>query len=182
MSFNGNYVWSHFLDDQDSAGWGGRGGTQTFQNAYKPAANYGNSNFDVRNALKGSLVYQLPVGRGRRFLNSNPYLNAIVGGWQTSATMVVHSGQPFTVSIFQQLRSGQRRLGTLPSTPTLLATLIPATKAFITGITSQPSPNQLQGRLATRFKQPSGSRSLGDRLIAGQELLPKGGHWTAVPN
>ena len=97
LSFNGNYVWSHFLDDQDSAGWGGRGGTQVYQNAYKPAANYGNSNFDVRNALKGSLVYQLPVGKGKRFLNSNPYLDALVGGWQTSATMVVHSGQPFTV-------------------------------------------------------------------------------------
>jgi len=97
LSFNGNYVWSHFLDDQDSAGWGGRGGAQVFQNASNPAANYGNSNFDVRNALKGSLVYQLPVGKGKRFLNSNPYLDAIVGGWQTSATMVVHSGQPFTV-------------------------------------------------------------------------------------
>jgi hypothetical protein len=97
LTFNGNYVWSHFLDDQDSAGWGGRGGTQVYQNAYKPAANYGNSNFDVRNALKGSLVYQLPVGKGKRFLNSNPYLDALVGGWQTSATMVVHSGQPFTV-------------------------------------------------------------------------------------
>jgi hypothetical protein len=97
LTFNGNYVWSHFLDDQDSAGWGGRGGTQVYQNAYKAAANYGNSNFDVRNALKGSLVYQLPVGKGKRFLNSNPYLDALVGGWQTSATMVVHSGQPFTV-------------------------------------------------------------------------------------
>ncbi|HEY4764965.1 MAG TPA: TonB-dependent receptor [Candidatus Sulfotelmatobacter sp.] len=97
LTFNANYVWSHFLDDQDSAGWGGRGGTQDFQNSYDYAANYGNSNFDVRNALKGSLVYQLPVGKGKRFVNNNPYLDAFVGGWQTSATMVVHSGQPFTV-------------------------------------------------------------------------------------
>jgi Carboxypeptidase regulatory-like domain len=97
LTFSANYVWSHFLDDQDSAGWGGRGGTQVYQNAYDPAANYGSSNFDVRHALKGSLVYQLPVGKGKRFLNSNPYLDAVVGGWQTSATMVVHSGQPFTV-------------------------------------------------------------------------------------
>src|SRR5580658_1340678 len=97
LTFNANYVWSHFLDDQDSAGWGGRGGTQVYQNAYNPAANYGSSNFDVRNAVKGSLVYQLPLGKGKRFLNSNPFLDALVGGWQTSATMMVHSGQPFTV-------------------------------------------------------------------------------------
>ena len=97
LTFNGSYVWSHFLDDQDSAGWGGRGGTQVFQSSYSPSANYGDSNFDVRNALKGSVVYQLPVGKGRRFLNDNPYLDAVVGGWQTAATLWVHSGQPFTV-------------------------------------------------------------------------------------
>jgi hypothetical protein len=96
LSFNANYVWSHFLDDQDSAGWGGRGGTQDYQNAYSHSANYGNSNFDVRNALKGSLIYQIPVGKGKKFLNDNPYLDSVLGGWQTSATMVVHSGQPFT--------------------------------------------------------------------------------------
>jgi carboxypeptidase family protein len=97
LTFFGSYVWSHFLDDADSAGWGGRGGTQVYQNAYSPSANYGDSNFDVRNALKGSVVYQLPVGKGRRFLNTNPYLDALVGGWQTAATLWVHSGQPFTV-------------------------------------------------------------------------------------
>ena len=79
LTFNANYVWSHFLDDQDSAGWGSRGGTQIYQNAYNYLANYGNSNFDVRNALKGSVVYQLPVGKGKRFLNSNPFLDAISG-------------------------------------------------------------------------------------------------------
>jgi hypothetical protein len=97
LTFNANYVWSHFLDDQDSAGWGSRGGTQTFQSSYNYHANYGNSNFDVRNALKGSAVYQIPVGKGKRFLNSNAFLDGVVGGWQTSVTMFVHSGQPFTV-------------------------------------------------------------------------------------
>ncbi len=97
LTFSANYVWSHFLDDQDSAGWGGRGGTQVYQNSFDPAANYGNSNFDVRNALKGTVVYQLPIGQGKQFLNSNKYLDAVIGGWQTSGTFMVHSGQPFTV-------------------------------------------------------------------------------------
>jgi Carboxypeptidase regulatory-like domain len=97
LTFNANYVWSHFLDDQDSAGWGGRGGTQVYQNAFDPSANYGNSNFDVRHAVKGSVVYDLPVGKGRQVAVSNPFLDAIVGGWQTSATFIFHTGQPFTV-------------------------------------------------------------------------------------
>ncbi len=97
LTFNANYVWSHFLDDQDSAGWGGRGGTQVYQDAYNPSLNYGNSNFDVRHAVKGSVVYQLPVGRGKRFMNTNPYADAVIGGWQTSLTFVAHTGQPYTV-------------------------------------------------------------------------------------
>jgi hypothetical protein len=96
LTFSANYTWSHFLDDQDSAGWGSRGGSQPYQDAYHPSANYGSSNFDVRHAVKGSVVYNLPVGRGRQFLSSNTFLDAIIGGWQTSATFVAHSGQPFT--------------------------------------------------------------------------------------
>ena len=96
LYFSFSYVWSHFLDDLDSAGWGSHSGTTNWQNAYNPAANYGNSNFDVRNAFKGLFIYQLPFGRGRQFLNSNSLVDAIIGGWQISDTLVVQSGQPFT--------------------------------------------------------------------------------------
>ena len=99
LTFSGNYTWSHFLDDQDSSGWGSRGGTQVYQNAFDPAANYGNSNFDQRHAVKGSVVYDLPFGRGRTFLNNNSIVDAVLGGWQTAATLVAHSGQPFTVTM-----------------------------------------------------------------------------------
>jgi hypothetical protein len=97
LSLSFNYVWSHFLDDLDSSGWGSRGGTQPYQNAYSPAANYSNSNFDVRNAFKGFAVYQLPFGRGKQFLSSNRFLDEAVGGWQISGTVVLQSGQPFSV-------------------------------------------------------------------------------------
>jgi len=97
ISFDFNYTWSHFLDDQDSSGWGGRGGGQPYQNAYDPHANYGNSNFDVRNAFKGRVVWELPVGKGRRFLNNNFLIDAALGGWQASSTLDVQSGVPFTV-------------------------------------------------------------------------------------
>ena len=97
ISFDFNYTWSHFLDDQDSSGWGGRGGSQHYQNAYDPHANYGNSNFDVRNAFKGRVVWELPVGKGRRFLNNNSLIDAALGGWQASSTLDLQSGVPFTV-------------------------------------------------------------------------------------
>jgi hypothetical protein len=95
MSFN--YVWSHFLSDLDSSGWGSRAGEQPYQIANNPALNYSNSNFDVRHAFKGYAVYQLPFGTAKQFLNSNRVVDALVGGWQVSGTVVLQTGNPFTV-------------------------------------------------------------------------------------
>jgi len=97
LSLSFNYVWAHFLDDLDSSGWGSRAGPQDYQNSYDPAANYSNSNFDVRNAFKGYAVYQLPFGRGKPLLNHSTLLDEIVGGWQTSGTVVLQTGNPFSV-------------------------------------------------------------------------------------
>jgi hypothetical protein len=107
LSFDVNYTWSKFLDDQDSAGWGGRGGTQVYQNAYNPSMNYGFSNFDRPQMLKGDVVYQLPVGRGRTWLqNSRPVLDAVLGGWQASVIFLAESGTPFTPTMGTQNLTG----------------------------------------------------------------------------
>jgi Carboxypeptidase regulatory-like domain len=97
LSMSFNYVWSHFLDELDSSGWGSRAGPQDYQSAINPRANYSNSNFDVRHAFKGYAVYQLPFGRGKQFLNHNNLLDEVVGGWQVSGTVVLQTGNPFTV-------------------------------------------------------------------------------------
>jgi hypothetical protein len=97
LSFNFNYVWSHFLDDSASSGWGSREGPTPYVDAFNPSSNYSNSNFDVRNAFKGYVVYELPFGRGRQFLNKNSFVDAVIGGWQLSDSLVLSSGNPFTV-------------------------------------------------------------------------------------
>jgi Carboxypeptidase regulatory-like domain len=98
VSLSFNYVWSHMLDDMDSSGWGSRAGPQDFQNAFNPAANYSNSNFDVRHAFKGYAVYELPFGTGKRFLSGNRLMDEAVGGWEISGTLVLSTGNPFTVT------------------------------------------------------------------------------------
>jgi hypothetical protein len=97
LTFQANYVWSHFLDDQDSAGWGSRGGDQRRQNSQDPKANYGNSNFDIPHALKGYASYELPFGQGKTYLHEGNIANAIAGGWRISGTFIHQSGNPFTV-------------------------------------------------------------------------------------
>jgi hypothetical protein len=95
-----NYTWAHMLDDQDSSGWGSHAGFQVWQHASslslnQAALNYGPSNFDVRQAFKGYVVYELPFGKGKQFANNNSVADAIIGGWQLSATVVDTSGNPF---------------------------------------------------------------------------------------
>ena len=103
LSMNFNYVWSHFLDDQDSSGWGSHAGPILWQHASsltlnQSNLNYGPSNFDIRNAFKGYLVYQLPFGMGKQFLNHSQLLDEAIGGWQLSGTIVESTGNPFTIT------------------------------------------------------------------------------------
>jgi hypothetical protein len=97
LLFSFNYVWSHFLDDQDSGGWGSRGGTQYWQVGNNPSASYGDSNFDIPNAYKGYVSYELPFGKGKTYLNGHTWADEAVGGWRIAGTMITQSGSPFTV-------------------------------------------------------------------------------------
>jgi hypothetical protein len=97
LTFQFNYTWSHFLDDQDSAGWGNRGGNQYWQIGDNPKSNYGDSNFDIPHAFKGIVAYELPFGEGKAYLHSNNIVDAIAGGWRISGTFIHQSGNPFTV-------------------------------------------------------------------------------------
>jgi len=97
LTFQANYVWSHFLDDQDSAGWGQRGGIQRWQIGNDAKSNYGNSNFDIPHALKGVVSYELPFGNGKAYFHGNTVEDVLAGGWRLSATFLHQSGNPFTV-------------------------------------------------------------------------------------
>ena len=48
--------------------------------------------------LNTSVIYQLPFGSGRKFLNNAGVASHIVGGWQVNAFFSARSGTPFTVT------------------------------------------------------------------------------------
>jgi hypothetical protein len=53
--------------------------------------------FDARHIISANYVYDLPVGRGQRFLgNSSSWLNTIIGGWSTSGIVRYRTGFPFS--------------------------------------------------------------------------------------
>jgi hypothetical protein len=91
-----NFTYSQFKDDMDTSGWGNQFGAVYYQDAYNLKANYGPSNFNTPKALKGSVIYAIPLGRGHKYLSSAAG-NAALGGWQASTIFVAQSGAPFTV-------------------------------------------------------------------------------------
>ncbi len=48
--------------------------------------------------LNTSVIYALPFGSGRRFLNNSGVASQIAGGWQVNAFFTARSGTPFTVT------------------------------------------------------------------------------------
>ncbi len=68
--------------------------------AFHPGKNRAVSDYDVRHLLTVDWVYDLPVGRGRQFLSSEPsWFNAVAGGWQLTGLGRLSSGLPFGAQI-----------------------------------------------------------------------------------
>ncbi len=58
--------------------------------------NYGDSAFDVRHRFAGSVIYQLPFGRGGLlFANLPGALDRVVSGWAASSIVDTQTGTPF---------------------------------------------------------------------------------------
>ncbi len=101
LEFLANYTWSHA--ETNSSGFFGvqsvNGASPYWQDAYNGHADYGNAGFDVRNNVSGTMVYNLPVGRGQQFGgNLNRYVDEAVGGWKISGDAIAFSGLPVTIS------------------------------------------------------------------------------------
>ena len=53
----------------------------------------------MRQTASSSLVYQLPFGQGRRFLNNNGIVNQVLGGWEISNMLMARSGLPINITM-----------------------------------------------------------------------------------
>jgi hypothetical protein len=66
---------------------------------YDRELNKGPADWDRTHNFVFSLVAELPVGRGRRYLSSiSPAADAVVGGWQFNSNTTIQSGLPFSVN------------------------------------------------------------------------------------
>jgi hypothetical protein len=80
------YTWSKFLQSNQSPSLGGNNG---YERTYSP--------YNTPHNLAMSGTYELPFGRGRKYLSSShPLVDATLGGWQLQTIIVLRSGLPFT--------------------------------------------------------------------------------------
>ena len=73
-------------------------GGSAIQNSWFPKLNKSVSDFDTRHLVNGDLVYDLPVGRGKKFLGaSNVLVDSFLGGWTYAGLARWTSGLPFSL-------------------------------------------------------------------------------------
>jgi hypothetical protein len=87
------YTYGHAIDNGGSQV---DNGPPPPQNALNFAAERGNSDFDIRQRLVVSGLYELPFGKGKPFLANSRVGNAIAGGWLLTGIFSAQTGLSFT--------------------------------------------------------------------------------------
>ncbi len=108
LSFNSAYTFAKNLADNQGT-YGAAGATSSFVDeqggydatySYDRAIDYGNVIGTRRNRWLTSSVYELPVGRGKRFGGNLPRVaDLAIGGWQLSNILILQSGPFLTAYI-----------------------------------------------------------------------------------
>jgi hypothetical protein len=87
------YQWSKAIDNASE--WQGWEVSDTLRDFYNLEVDRSISAHDLPHSFVNTLVYELPVGRGRKFGSDMPkVVDAIVGGWQVSSIVRFSSGLP----------------------------------------------------------------------------------------
>lgn len=97
LAFLSSWTYSKSIDlgAPPSTSGDGEAGVQDPKNL---RAERGLSEFDTRHRFVTSVVYDLPFGRGRRWLSHAPtVVDYILGGWELTGIFTLQSGRPFTV-------------------------------------------------------------------------------------
>jgi hypothetical protein len=100
LTLDMSYTWSRQEGDTYSAQQEGNGyytAIQDFNNI--GVAAHSLTGYDLTHVVKGYVTYELPFGKGRRWMaNQNRWVNGILGGWNMTWLLKYNSGQPFLIS------------------------------------------------------------------------------------
>ncbi|HET6933016.1 MAG TPA: TonB-dependent receptor [Candidatus Acidoferrum sp.] len=94
LYFQANYTYSKVMTDFA----GSQSQFQPYLDNARPFLEKARAPFDLTHAFKANFTYELPIGKGHRFLGSpNRALGLLVNGWQTGSIFTWQSGAPFSI-------------------------------------------------------------------------------------
>jgi hypothetical protein len=88
-----NYTWGHAMTDFAGSQSNFRG---LFDNA-QPELELMRPSWDIRHTINANWVWEIPVGEGRRWMDSRNVLSAVIGGWDLSGFVRIRSGEPINL-------------------------------------------------------------------------------------
>ncbi len=145
MTFQTSYVFSKILTDSDSY-WPGSAAADFYNRGLEKSI----GQYDVTHNFKMSIVYDLPFGKGKPWLNHGAAAFAL-GGWRLSGIAGYSSGQPIGVSTSYSLPINNGRTPAYVSSytgwraPTQNGSFDPSVDSFFVPYGSGPFPLQGTG-------------------------------------
>ena len=102
LIFTASYTYSKFLSDVGGPEeWGSINGDQggsSIRNFYDLKADWSVDGGDIPHSLVLNYVYDLPIGRGKKFGSGmNAVEDAVAGGWQVTGITTAQSGFPMSI-------------------------------------------------------------------------------------
>jgi hypothetical protein len=94
LNFIAAYTWSKTLSSTDNAiGYY----SYYLQDYYNRRAEKSIASFDYTHNLKLTWIYDLPFGKGKKWVNSSGALDRVLGGWRITAIQNYRSGDPLQI-------------------------------------------------------------------------------------
>ena len=96
-----SYTWSRSATDVlgvSTAGAAQISSISGAQNAYDKRGEWSLSTQDAPNRFTTAVTYELPFGKGRKFLQGNRALDRVVGGWSANVVGALQTGFPLAVT------------------------------------------------------------------------------------
>ena len=100
--------------------WSGQTGVIS---PYERKRNKSLASDDVPDVFSLAMVYELPFGHGKRFVNSKGFIDRVLGGWEVTSTVKISAGTPLFFRSGTCNVPGQFRVACLP-------TLLPGKSPF----------------------------------------------------
>ncbi|MFN7925608.1 MAG: carboxypeptidase regulatory-like domain-containing protein [Bryobacteraceae bacterium] len=91
ITLNSFWTWSKTMNDVDEDG--GAGGVTWYNRKLEK----GRAGYDISHRFVTTFTWELPVGKGRKYMNGGGWKNAVLGGWELVTSQHFMTGNPVTI-------------------------------------------------------------------------------------